>query len=123
MSCGCFAGDRKRLRYRTRPDDNQKEIDAALRSVGATVLCLGDVGNGCPDRLIGFRGENILLETKNKTTGKSLSRAIKDRGQLNDGQVKFHESWRGRKPVVVFDVDEALVAIGAKSQANPCGRT
>lgn len=101
------------MRSRSRSDDNQKAIDKALRSIGATVLCLGNVGNGCPDRLVGFRGENHLLETKNKTTGKSMSRAIKDRGQLNDGQVKFHESWQGRKPVIVFDVDEALKAIGA----------
>ena len=45
-------------------DANQKEIVAALRRIGATVQCLHMVGHGCPDLLVGWHGENILMEVK-----------------------------------------------------------
>ena len=45
-------------------DANQADIVAALRRIGATVQCLHQVGHGCPDLLVGWHGENILLEVK-----------------------------------------------------------
>ena len=69
-------------------DTNQAEIMKDLRQAGATVASLHAVGRGLPDLLVGFRGENYLLEVKT------------DRGKLTQAQVTWHETWRGRVAVV-----------------------
>lgn len=111
------------MRFRTRSDANQKDIDAALRSVGASVVSLGDVGRGCPDRLVGFNGETYLIETKNRAREKSQSVAARANMMRTPDQTKFHEQWRGRAVIVAYTADEALRAIGAlrsdTSPANP----
>lgn len=101
------------MRYRTRVDANQKEIDVALRGVGASVVSLGNVGRGCPDRLVGFKGETYLIETKNRAREKSQSVAARANMMRTPDQVKFHASWRGRPVIVAYKSDEALRAIGA----------
>jgi hypothetical protein len=49
---------------RNRADGNQAPIVEALKRIGARVLNLSQVGGGCPDLLVGFRGRNILMEVK-----------------------------------------------------------
>jgi len=56
-----------------------------LRTIGATVLDLSQVGFGCPDILVGFRRRNFLVEIKNPDTY----------GKLSDDQNEFHDAWRG----------------------------
>lgn len=108
------------MRHRTRSDDNQKAIDLALRSIGATVVSLGNVGSGVPDRLVGYRGKTYLMETKNKDTARGMSRARIKNSQLSDDQVRFHTAWRGKPIAIVFSVDEALASIGATlNQSSP----
>lgn len=84
-------------------DANQSKIVKGLRAVGASILHLHAVGKGCPDILVGFRGENFLMEIKDgdKTPSKR---------KLNKGQVDWHRAWRGQV-VVVNDYDEALAVI------------
>lgn len=101
------------MRFRTRSDANQKDIDVALRGVGASVVSLGDVGRGCPDRLVGFNGETYLIETKNRAREKSQSRASRANMMRTPAQDKFHSEWRGRPVIVAYTSDEALRAIGA----------
>lgn len=103
------------MRFRTRVDANQKEIDIALRAVGASVVSLGDVGRGCPDRLVGFKGETYLIETKNRAREKSQSIASRANMMRTPDQTKFHATWRGRPIIVAYTSDEALKAIGASS--------
>lgn len=88
-----------------RIDSNQPEIVAALRSVGASVECLHDLGKGVPDLLVGFRGCNYLLEVKDGNKSPS-------RRQLTDDQKDWRLSWRGNVKTVET-VDHALFAIGA----------
>lgn len=83
-----------------RTDSNQPEIVAALRDVGATVQDLHEVGKGCPDILVGYRGVNYVMEIKAKT------------GTLNEAETRWIGDWCG-KSHVVRSVDEALLAIGA----------
>lgn len=59
------------MRICGRIDGNQAQIVRALRQVGATVLSLADMGDGCPDLLVGFRGFNILLEVKDGSASPS----------------------------------------------------
>lgn len=95
------------MRFRTRTDANQKEIDKALRGVGASVLPLSNVGAGCPDRLVGYRGVNYLLEIKNRNG----FAARKSEGRT-PAQIEFHQKWEGQV-FTVFNIEDALRAIGA----------
>jgi hypothetical protein len=101
------------VRHRTKADANQKEIDLAWRSVGASVVALGNVGKGCPDRLVGYRGETYLIEIKNRDREKSQSIAQRVNQMKTPDQVKFHATWRGKPIIVAYTSDEALKAIGA----------
>ena len=59
-----------------------------FRYAGASVLILSAVGKGCPDLLVGWRGENLLVECKTK------------RGTLTPDQKRFFLCWRGNVAVV-----------------------
>jgi len=80
------------MRHKT--DNNQNEIICGLRAVGATVQDLSQVGNGCPDILVGFHGVNLLFE-------------IKEKSSLTPEQVIWHNNWNGQKSIA-HNFDEAL---------------
>ena len=87
-----------------RTDHNQAAIVAALRSAGASVQTLHEVGKGCPDLLVGHRGDNYLIEVKNPAQKPS------DR-KLTVEEQAWHEGWKGQKAVVETEA-EALRVIG-----------
>jgi hypothetical protein len=87
-------------------DRNQPEIVATLREAGCTVQHLHAVGSGCPDILVGFRGQNILMEIKDPQKPPSARK-------LNDIQQGWHSLWRGQV-TVVETAENALDAIGKK---------
>lgn len=76
-------------------DANQPEIVAALRAVGCTVQSLAEVGDGCPDLLVGIKGVWFLLEVK--MPGETL----------NPRQKRWHAEAHGRTHLV-RTADEAL---------------
>ena len=88
---------------RGRADNNQKEIARALRQVGAKVHHLHTVGNGCPDLLVGWRGQTYLIEVKNLDGRGSI---------LTPEQETWHKAWTGGPVAVIHSEDEALAAIG-----------
>lgn len=90
-------------KHAARVDDNQGAIVAALRRCGADVRDLSRVGDGLPDLLVGWRGQNFLLEIKTP------------RGELNTRQRNFQAGWRGQT-ATVRTISEALAAIGAIEQ-------
>lgn len=100
-----------KMRYRTRSDANQKAIDAALRKAGASVVVMGNVSKGCGDRLVGFRGVNYLIETKNRATEKHHSIASRENMMRTPAQTKFHLEWEGQIEVA-YTPEEALKIIG-----------
>lgn len=85
-------------RYAHKRDKVEGEIVAALRDVGATVAPISAAGAG--DLIVGFRGQNYLIECKTK------------RGKLTEAQVRFREAWQGQYAVCRTDI-QALEAIGA----------
>lgn len=85
-------------------DQNQKAIIQVLREVGASVTVTSGLGGGFPDCVVGFRGENYLLEIKNPLQPKH-------RHELTDDQKVWHEKWRGQK-AIVFTLEDALRVIG-----------
>lgn len=92
------------MRRASNVDTNQAEIVAALRKVGCTVQHLHGVGQGCPDALIGYQGQNYLMEFKDGSKPPSARK-------LKPTQVKWHDEWRGQV-AVVCSVDEAFDVIG-----------
>lgn len=89
-----------------RVDEIQADIVDALREVGASVFLLHEVGRGCPDLLVGHRGQTYLLEVKSA------------RGRLGPRQREWAERWRGHPVCVVRSVDEALEAVGVVENAT-----
>lgn len=81
-------------------DENEKPIIKALEKVGAIVQQISETD--APDLLVGFRGQNYLLEVKNPD----------NYGKLRPGQLKWHAVWEGQV-CTVETIDEALRAIGA----------
>ena len=99
------------MRRAARIDENQPGIVNALRSIGASVQTLHDVGDGCPDLLVGWQGRNYLIEVKNPAKPNSDQR-------LTPEQDRWHIEWRGGVSVA-RTVEDALAAIGAMPVANP----
>ena len=88
-----------------RVDDNHKAIVSGLRAAGAFVQSIADVGRGCPDALISFRGSWYVAEIKDGS--KSASRR-----RLTEAEAIWHE--RATAPVHIWtSLDEALRSIGA----------
>lgn len=92
------------MRRAARVDANQSAIVEALRVVGCTVQPLHAVGQGVPDLLVGYQGQNLLIEVKDGSKPPSRQRKT-------DDQVIWHDAWRGQV-VVVRNVKEALEAVG-----------
>jgi hypothetical protein len=84
-------------RYAVKRDQNEQQIIDALCGVGADVVPLSQEGIG--DLLVGWRGENYMLEVKT------------DKGGLTDAQKRFAATWRGHY-AVVRNVEEALAVLG-----------
>jgi Holliday junction resolvase len=84
-----------------RIDTNHKEIVKALREAGATVVSLAAMKHGCPDLLVGYAGETLLMEIKRD----SKSRFTPD-------QLDFMSKWKGGAISRVDSVDAAIRALG-----------
>lgn len=74
-------------------DANQPAIVAEFRRLGASVQVLSTVGQGCPDILVGYQGENLLCEIKHGEKPPSARKLTPD-------QVKWHSDWRGSVHIV-----------------------
>lgn len=87
------------MRRAARRDANEAQIVEALEYAGATVARLNE--KDIPYLLVGFRGDDYLLEVKDGYN------------KLSPGQKAFHAHWRGKTIAVVRSVEDALEAIGA----------
>ena len=95
------------MRRRARTDANQAEVVESLRAAGVSVLCLHQIGRGCPDLLLGTHRGNLLLELKDGSKPPSACRLTPD-------EARFFETWRGPRAVVTSTAQafEALEAHG-----------
>ena len=98
------------MRRAAKVDANQASIVGELRAVGASVQPLHTVGAGVPDLLVGFRGQNWLIEVKDGSKPPSERK-------LTAAQVDWHGAWRGQV-VTVKDGAEALRALGVGTYAD-----
>jgi Holliday junction resolvase len=84
-----------------RIDTNHKEIVKALRELGATVVSLASMKHGCPDLLVGYAGETVLMEIKRDAKAKFTS-----------DQLDFLGKWKGGAISRVDSVEAAIRALG-----------
>ena len=102
-------------------DANEREIIAALESVGSNVsIIMSAKPSGFPDLVVGYHGKTTLLEVKMPLrdeltpTGKARTIGVRNKGRVLDPeQVRFFENWRGGALVMVRTIRQALWAIGA----------
>jgi hypothetical protein len=86
-------------RYAKQRDENEKEIVAALESIGCTVYQLDQP----VDLLVGRGATNVLMEIKNPAKPRA------DR-QLTPNQRRFFASWKGQV-CKVETVEEAIEVV------------
>jgi Holliday junction resolvase len=84
-----------------RIDTNHKEIVESLRKLGATVVSLAAMKHGCPDLLVGYAGETVLMEIKRDAKAK-----------FTPDQLDFLGKWRGGAISRVDSVEAAIRALG-----------
>ena len=94
------------MRSRAKKDDNQDDIVAALRKMGASVWITSQMGNGSPDLVVGYAGKNYLIEVKDGSKPPSAQK-------LTGDESKFHDGWGGNI-FVVKSVDDAIDLIFGK---------
>jgi hypothetical protein len=92
------------MKRASKVDANQTQVVSALRAAGASVQHLSNVGQGCPDLLVGHKGINYLMEVKD-------GRKSPSQRKLTDDQVMWHLAWLGAVKIV-NSPDEALTVIG-----------
>ena len=96
-------------KFPRRIDENQTEIVQYLRKLGAKVLILSAVGNGCPDLLVSIRRQHLrkhawigLIEIKSDAQPPSKQR-------LTPHEQKFFDDWEGCPVFIVkclADIDK-----------------
>jgi hypothetical protein len=92
------------VRRAARVDGNQAEIVEALRGIpDCSVLVLSDVGEGCPDISVGYRGFNFYFEIKDP-------KQPKHRHELTEDQQRFHAAWKGQVQKV-FSLKEIITTL------------
>lgn len=74
-------------------DRNQSLIVRDLRKMGATVQPLHEIGKGCPDLLVGWRGLNFCFEVKDGMQSPS-------RQKLTPDEQIWHSLWTGQVHVI-----------------------
>ena len=87
-----------------RVDKNQREIVSHLRTLFCSVLDLSAVGRGCPDLLVCFRDDLMLVEVKC------------EKGRLTPDQTTWHSDWQSKVHIVrsVLEAEKLLgVVIGS----------
>lgn len=91
-------------RRAARTDGNQAEIVAVLRKLGVTVACTHTVGDGFPDLVCGWRGQNFLFEVKDPKQPES-------KRKLTEDERKFRDEWRGHV-CTIETYQDALATMG-----------
>ena len=99
------------MRRAAKVDVNQAQIVAAFRALGCSVKPAHAVGEGFPDLVIGYRGNDYLVEVK------------APKGKLTPQQDQFRETWRGGYHVARSTDDAIQLVESWRSTAKQEGMT
>lgn len=102
----------RRTKHAGRTDANHTAVKTALGGMGCSVQSLGMVGDGCPDLLVGYRGQTFLVEVKDGAKSPSERK-------LTAAQERWHRWWTGATVIVAKSPDEAIEAVcGVRSDGT-----
>ena len=96
----------------SRIDGNQRAVIEALTRLGCFVQSLSAVGAGCPDLLVGYRGQWILAEIKDGDKSPS-------RRELTEAEKSWHKRAKADGlPIETWESAEQAVCavIGQEAQ-------
>lgn len=85
-------------RFARRVDLNHADLVREMREAGLFVIDLSRVGNGVPDLLVSNSDEMWLVEIKSP------------KGRMRERQRQWHEAWKGKKPLIIRQLQEFLEA-------------
>lgn len=85
------------MTYAKRTDANQREIFAALRQMGYSVVDTSRVGNGFGDGVAGKWGDLWIIEVKSS-----------EKAKYTRDQIEFRKNWKGKPPVRLNSLEEAI---------------
>lgn len=95
------------MRLRGRIDRNHEDIRKGFESHGCSCVSTANLGDGAPDLMVGFRGENHWFEIKDELSPPSHRR-------LTIAELNFHARWKG-KIHVIGNLTQGLRAIGLRT--------
>jgi Holliday junction resolvase len=84
------------VRRAARVDENHGEIVSEFRRLGASVIDLSGVGEGCPDLCIGVAKQNLLVEIKKNA-----------KARFTEAQLDFMTYWNGQPVFRVNCIEDA----------------
>jgi len=85
------------MTYAKRVDLNHTEIVNKFRELGASVFDLSAVGRGCPDIMVGYNGQTVLVEIKSG-----------EKKKYTEAQLKFIGEWKGSSVNRINDLEGAI---------------
>ena len=85
------------MTYAKRVDLNHTEIVNKFRELGASVFDLSAVGRGCPDIMVGYNGQTVLVEIKSG-----------EKKKYTEAQLKFMADWKGSTVNRINDLEGAI---------------
>jgi len=93
-------------KYAARIDANQPDIVKSFRKLGCSVAHIHMVGDGIPDIIVGFQGNNYLIEIKDGSKPPS-------KRKLTDDEQEWHDNWLGSVHIIesISDVHNFLIAV------------
>jgi hypothetical protein len=78
--------------------------------MGASVRILSNVGKGCPDILVGWKGLNLLFELKDGSKPPSARR-------LTPQEQSFFDEWHGQV-AIINSIDEVVLYLRNLTERN-----
>lgn len=98
------------------PDQAQPELVSVAERLGASVAITTGVGDGFPDAVLGFRGQDLLSEFKTQGGIGKRGKRLKG-GQLRESQKDFMRRWKGA-PVRVVETGADMVRVLLEADAK-----
>lgn len=80
-------------KYKARIDRNQVEIVKTFRQYGASVVHTHTLGRGFPDIVVGYQGNNFLIEIKDWLKPESQRK-------LTEAEQEFSNNWKGQYDII-----------------------
>lgn len=107
----------RRVRQRAQIDLNHDDIVGVFESMGASWLELSNVA-GALDGVVGVAGIDQRVEIKNPDAMRGKKQAL----ELTPAEVEEFERWKGRPPVIITTIEEAVNLVNQMRREHALAR-